>query len=122
MRRLLGRAQAEEWYVLLQRDDDRNAAGETGRNRERNEFDRTAKTSQPENYQDDPGHQRGDLKTCDTVGLYNAEHDDDECTGRSADLYFRATQRGDQEAGNNCGVKTVLRRESACDRERDCER
>src|SRR5581483_9865193 len=43
--------------------------------------------------------------------------DDDERAGRAADLHTAAAQRGDEEAGDDCGVEAALGRNAGRDRE-----
>ena len=47
---------------------------------------------------------------------------DDERAGRSADLHARATEHGDEEAGDDGGIESLCRRDATRDAERNRQR
>ena len=59
--------EAEQITDLAGEDDQRDAAREPDRHRERDEFDRAAEAQQPEGDQDEAGHERGHDQPIDAV-------------------------------------------------------
>ena len=114
--------QAEQILDLTGKDDEGDAAGESGHHREGNELDRAAQPGQSETDEDDAAHQRGDHEPVEAVALHDAVDDHDEGARGPADLHPRSAQRGDQEARDDRGVEPTLRRDTAGDRERDGQR
>ncbi|HZS59908.1 MAG TPA: hypothetical protein VFA43_11615, partial [Gemmatimonadaceae bacterium] len=66
-------------------------------------------------------HDGGDRQAIDAVSLHDGVDDDHERAGRPADLNPRSSERGDQEAGNDRGVKAPVGCDPAGDSERDRE-
>ena len=114
--------QAEEVADLAREDDQRDAGREPDGHGIGDELDRAAHAHEPEDDEDDSGHQRGDEQPVHPVALHHAGDDHDERARGAADLHPRAPQGGDQEAGDDGGVQAALGGQTTGDRERDGER
>ena len=93
--------EAEEILDLREKDDHRDAVGETDDHRNRDEADHAAEAEGPHGDEYHPGQHGGDEQVGDAVVDHDGVDDRDEGAGRAADLNPRATQQGDQEAGDN---------------------
>ena len=100
----------------------RDARGESGDDRERDEFDHRAEPREPEGDRISAGHQGRDHQAVDPVALDDPVDDHHERAGRPADLHPRSAEHGDQESGDDRGVEPALRRDAAGDGERDSQR
>ena len=113
--------EAEQILDLLREDDERDAAGESGGHRERNELDHPAKPRQSDHDENDPGHQRRDHEAVDAVLGDDPGDEHHERARGPADLNPRAAEGRNEEAGNNPGIETALRRDPARDGKGDAE-
>ena len=75
-----------------------------------------------EQNQDDAGHQRAHEQPVEAVDAHDPGDHDDERARRPTDLGAGATQRGDDEPGDDGAVDAVLRRNARGDRERHRQR
>ena len=89
---------------------------------ERDELDCRPQASESEGNQEQPSHDCRNGKSGDPVGLHDAVDNHYESPGRAANLHPGPSQRGDQPAGDDGGVKAALRSHSTGDRERDGQR
>lgn len=100
--------QPEEVFDLGAEDQYGDARGETHRDGIRDELDRRAEPGQAHRQQHDAGHDRADRQIGDAVFGDDPINNHDECTGRSADLDPRTSERGDDEAGDDGGENAGL--------------
>ncbi len=88
----------------------------------RDELDRAAQARQTEPHEDQARHERRDGEPVHAVLLDDRAHDHHERTGGPTDLDARASERRDQESGDDRGGEAPLGGHAARDRERDGER
>src|SRR5690348_14917721 len=115
-------SQTEEVLDLSTGDQDRDAVGETDNHGTWNEAYRCAKTGNAHEDQNDPGDQGTDVEPFNPITGNDAGHDNDERSGRSADLSARAAESRNEPAGKYCRVQASLWRHSGSDSERHCQR
>ncbi len=111
--------QAQQILDLPGEDDHGDAGREPGRDRKRNELDRPAQAGEPEAYQHQAGHQGSDGQPLDAVALDDPVHDHHECPRGTADLHPGATQRGNDEAGDDGRHEAGFGGDATGDRKRD---
>ena len=75
-----------------------------------------------EQYEDQSCHDGGDCQSFQSVILNDAVHDDDECTGRSADLYAVTAEERYDETSDDRRDQTFFGRYSGCYTECDGKR
>ncbi len=87
-----------------------------------NELDRSTEPGEAESDQQQAGHDRCHREPIDAVLLYDTVDDHDEGARRSPDLHPRATQRGDDQAGDDRGIEAPVRGQATGNGERDGQR
>ena len=117
-----GRIESEEILPLADPDDDGDTGRETDDHRVRDEADHATELREAHRQQDEPGHQRRDLKPCDAIlGRYAGKYGD-ERAGRSGNLHARAAEERGREPGDDGGIDALLRLGARGDRERHRQR
>ena len=118
----LGDVKTHEVAQLRQCNQHCDAVRETDDDGHRDVPDQHAQLEQPEQEHQHPGHRRRQQQVGEAVAFDDAEDDDDEGTGRPADLHLRAAERRDQEAGNDGGDQALLGFHARCDAESQRQR
>ena len=114
--------QAEEVLHLGGEDGQGYTAGEAHHDRVRDELEHGAHLAQAHCNQNHSGHNGGEGKAGHAVLRHDARHDYDERAGRAADEEAGASEDGDEETGNYCRNKSLLRGHAARYTEGDGER
>ncbi len=122
--RQLGRArlEAERVLELEHADHERDAGGEAGGDRVRDELHQPPEPREAHGDEDEAGHHAGDEQPGEPVPVDDRQEDHDERGGGAGDLEPRAAEQRADHAGDDRGVEPVLRRHVARDRERHRER
>ena len=115
-------AKAEEVLDLRGGDQDGDAVGESDDDRAGDESHRCTEAGEGHGDEDDAGHERDHSRPLMPKRRDDAGDDDDERSGRPADLRSRAAQRGDEKTGDDGGVEAGLRSDSGGDAEGHGER
>ena len=82
-----------------------------------NIFDGCPEAREAHDEEQDASHEADEREAGDAELCHNAGDDDNEGTGRAADLGARAAERGDEESGDDSGVEAGLRRDAGGDGE-----
>ena len=114
--------QAEEVLDLGREDGQGDTAGEAHDDRVGDIFDDRAQMEHAHQDQEGTGHEGRDRETAHAVLLDDSVDDDDEGTGRAADLHLAAAEEGNDETGHDGRQDAGLRRGAGRDAERDGER
>src|SRR6266478_4744543 len=93
--RHLGELKTEKILELRDRDEYRDAVGESYDDRPWNELDGRAHPGRAEHDENDAGHQGAHEQPVDAMSRDDARDDHDERAGRPADLEARAAERRD---------------------------
>src|SRR6185503_19429839 len=92
--------EAEEVADLVRRDDHRYPGRKSRDQRMRDELDQRSELEDPEQNENDAGHERCHGETRFAVLLHDCIDDNDKRASWTTDLHPRTTERGDQKAGD----------------------
>ena len=116
--------QSEEVLNLCGEDGYGDTAREAYNNRVGNVLDDSTKLEQTEQNEEHASHDGGDGESFDAVLLYDAVDDDDESTGRTANLHLATAEQRHKETGYDGSDDAFLgcyaRGDAECDGERQC--
>ena len=112
--RSLGVGQAHKILDLPDNDGHGDTCGKAGGYGIRNEFDQRSKPQQTHDDQDNAGHDGGDHQTAHSLGGdYPCNNGGKGCR-RPGDLHAASSQKGNEEAGNDRSIDTLLRSHAGC--------
>jgi len=114
--------QAEEVLDLQGCDDDGDTTGEAQGHRRRNVLDETSEPGHPHGHQKEARDQGRHQQAAYTELLGHRIEDHHEGGGRPRDGEAGAAGHGDDDAGDDGGIETVLRRHTAGDGQRHGQR
>ena len=100
--------QSEEVFHLRQPDQHCDAVGESDDDGHRDVAHQRAQLEQAQQKQQYPRQRGGNQQVGQPVAFDDAVDDDDEGTGRAADLHMRAAQRRNQQAGDDGGEDALF--------------
>ena len=98
---LIPEIQSEDIGNLCSKDSDGNTAGEAHNDGIRNKLDNCSQFEHSQQNEDDTCHQRCYDQSRFSILLDDTINNNDEGTGRSADLYFASSKKGNDETSND---------------------
>ena len=104
---------AKEILYLAREDDHGDTARESRDHGTRNELDRRSQLGHTHDNEDDTSHERRDCESVDAVFLDDTIDDHDERASGPTNLDARSTKYRDNEARDDRGPQTAIRRNTA---------